>query len=154
EPAGLHPLDHDLREAFRCVAAKGRIGGGDHRVGPESAERLGALHRTGADDERLHRPAEGVGQPPRAGHHLVGDLAQHAVALLQHREHAAHKTLASSRSSRISSGTAAAPSPTIRPSFLSGGGSIASTSMPPGPKVAGFTSSGFFFAAMMPFNAG
>ena len=87
-------------------------------------------------------------------HDLERDFAQSAVALLEHGEDFAHKTFASSRSTRISSGTAPAPSPTILPSLRSGGGVSAMISNEPVPSCTGLTSSGFFLAAMIPFSAG
>src|SRR5256885_13376531 len=84
----------------------------------------------------------------------MGDLPQRPVALLEHGEDDRHRTFASSRSSRTSSGTASGPSPTILPSLRSAGGSSASTSIPPAARATGFVSSGFFFAATMPLSAG
>src|SRR5207247_2213803 len=103
---------------------------------------------------RPDRAAEAVREPPRPGDDLQRHLPQGAVALLEHREHGAHRTFASSRSSRISSGTAAGPSPTIFPSLRSGGGSRATSSRPPLPSDAGLASRGLRFAAMMPLSAG
>src|SRR6266480_3506938 len=100
-------------------------------------------------NDRIDRRAQAC----RRRHDLVRNLAQGPIALLEHRERR-HKTLASSRSSRTSSATAPAPSPTIFPSFRSGGGVSATTSRTPAPTCTGFTSSGFFFAAMMPLSAG
>src|SRR5205823_7134646 len=98
-------------------------------VGAEFAELVGALHRTTRTYQRLDRAAE----PLRGGHHLVGNLPQRAVALLQDCQRGRHSTFASSRSKRTSSGTAPTPSPTILPSFRSGGGMSATTSMVPAP---------------------
>src|SRR2546425_13353901 len=140
----LGPIPHEAR------AGKG--------VRLDAADAAGAFgappHRASREHQRVNRAAQGIPQATRAGHDLVGDLAERAIALLQHREHAAHRTFASSRSNRTSSGTAAAPSPTIFPSLRSGGGIRARISRPPCPTVVGFVSSGFFFAAMMPFKAG
>src|ERR1043166_8645296 len=102
----------------------------------------------------LGAPAQRIRQPSRPGHHLLRDLADGAAALLEHREHVAHSTFASSRSSRTSSGTAAAPSPTILPAWRSAGRASDRTSSAPAPGAVGFTSSGFFFAAMIPLSAG
>src|SRR5439155_509847 len=128
----------------------------DHSVGAEAAQLLVAPHRARREHQRLDAcaSAEGVSQPSRTGHHFVRDFAQRAVALLQHGEDVAHRTFASSRSSRTSSATAAAPSPTTFPALRSGGGVMARTSRPPAPSDAGFVTSGFFFAAMMPLSAG
>ena len=128
----------------------------DHPVRSEPAHLIRAPHRTGAEHERVHlgAPAQGIREAPRAGHDLMGHLADGAVALLEHREHVAHSTFASSRSSRTSSGTAAEPSPTILPACRSGGRASERISSAPGPGAVGFTSSGFFFAAMIPLSAG
>src|SRR5579859_836488 len=91
---------------------------------------------------------------PRSGRDFERDLTEHAVPLLENREHAAHRTFASSRSSRTSSPTAAGPSPTILPSLRSGGGVSAMISSLPAAACTGFTSSGFFLAAMIPLSAG
>src|ERR1041384_911461 len=100
------------------------------------------------------RPPSRIREPPRTRHHLVRHLPQHTVALLEYREHGAHRTFASSRNRRSSSGTAAAPSPTIFPSLRAGGSVRASTSTDPAANTVGFTARGFFFAAMIPFKAG
>src|SRR5207342_1225341 len=122
----------------------------DHFLGAVPADLVAPLHRAHSAHHRLDRPTEAMG----GSDDLVGDFAQRAVALLQHREDRAHSTLASSRSSRTSSPTAPAPSPTIFPSFRSGGGVSAMTSIAPAPACTGLTSSGFFLAAMMPLRAG
>jgi len=142
--------------ALGRIAREGGVCKGDHLVGAEGAELIGApTHRASREHQRVNRAAQRIPQATRAGHDLVGDLAERAIALLQHREHAAaHRTFASSRSNRTSSGTAAAPSPTIFPSLRSGGGIRARISRPPCPTLVGFVSSGFFFAAMMPLRAG
>src|ERR1051325_9016815 len=103
---------------------------------------------------RTRPAARRTRQPSRPGHHLLRDLADGAAALLEHREHVAHSTFASSRSSRTSSGTAAAPSPTILPAWRSAGRASDRPSSAPAPGAVGFTSSGFFFAAMIPLSAG
>src|SRR6185295_10617425 len=137
-----------------CEVPSCRRRGEHHRA---VAARLGALRDGGgasldagrATYDRLDRTAEA----PRRRHHLERHFPQHAVALLQHGERG-HRTLASSRSNRTSSPTAPAPSPTIFPSLRSGGGVSATISTAPVPGCTGFTSSGFFFAAMMPLSAG
>ena len=65
-----------------------------------------------------------------------------------------YSTFASSCSSRTSSGTASLPCPTIRPAGRSGGGASSFTLMRLSPSCASFSSSGFFFAAMMPLSDG
>src|SRR3970282_977686 len=65
------------------------------------------------------------GQVPRRGQQLEGDLANGTAARFREDEDVRHQsTLASSLSNRTSSGTAAAPSPMIRPAWRSGGNSI------------------------------
>ena len=66
----------------------------------------------------------------------------------------AQSTFASVWRRRTSSGTAATPSPMMRPAGRSGGSSIDFTRTRAGPSCAGLLSSGFFFAAMMFLSEG
>ena len=76
-----------------------------------------------ADQQGVHFPAPaGVGRLPRGGHRLERHLAELAAPGFGVREHVGHQsTFASVWSSRTSSGTASAPSPTMRPPARSGG---------------------------------
>ena len=139
------------------ILASGNVKGAE-QVGRYGADKVITLTNPAfgmyAPEGSARTIAERIGQPPGARHYLVRHLAQRAVSLLEHREDVAHRTLASSRSRRTSSGTAAAPSPTIFPSLRSAGGVRARISSAPGTNAVGFTSSGFFFAAMIPLSAG
>ena len=107
-------------------------------------------------EERVHLAAtERVRQRPPCRDSLQCDFSQIAAARLREYENVRHhSTLASFCSSRTSSGTAAAPCPTIRPGGRSGGSSMDFTLTRTGPSCAGLLSSGFFFAAMMPLSEG
>ena len=129
----------------------------DHDIGAVLPQLGGErLHTRRADEHRVHlAAARGVGERARGGDGLERHAAQRAASLFRECEDVRHhSTFASSRSSRISSGTAAGPSPMMRPAFRSGGSSILVTVRCTGPSCAGFTSSGFFFAAMIPLSAG
>src|SRR5439155_22421587 len=147
-------LGHRAGESFRRVAAERGARRRDDLVGAVLGKLVGAAHGAGAEHEGLDLPAQPIGEPASTGHDFMGDLPQRPVALLEHGEDDRHRTFASSRSSRTSSGTASGPSPTILPSLRSAGGSSASTSIPPAARATGFVSSGFFLAAMMPLSAG
>src|SRR5439155_22144557 len=95
--------------------------------------------------------AERRRQPVSQAQRFARDRADFAVALLDEDEDA-HSSFASSRSSRTSSGIAAAPSPTMRPAARAAGSARAKTSRFISPSWAGFSSIGFFFAAMMPLS--
>src|SRR6266571_448118 len=148
-PALLRTVGERLRAGLRGILREGWVRQSDDPVGAVLAGLVGALNRSC----RAYDGFDTATEPLRGRHHLMGDLAQHAIALLQHGERR-HRTFASSRSSRTSSPTAPAPSPTILPALRSGGGVSATTSREPAPGCTGFTSSGFFFAAMMPLSAG
>src|SRR5256884_2326668 len=152
--AARDALGRGARVALRGIQGERRVRQRDHFVRAVPAHLLRALHGTRRQDQRVYAPAQRVGQPARARHDLVGHFAQRAVALLAHREDVTHRTLASSRNRRTSSGTAAGPSPTIFPSLRSGGGVRAKISSPPLPSDTVLTSKGFFFAAMIPLSAG
>src|SRR5690349_12344211 len=149
-------LGHRACVALGRVALERRIGQGDYTIRPESTQLLGAAHGSCRENQGVHRAtsAERVGEPAGASYHLMGHLPKRTVALLEHREDVAHRTFASSRNRRTSSGTAAEPSPMILPACRSGGGVRARISSAPGPGPAGFTSRGFFLAAMIPLSAG
>src|SRR5262249_30193925 len=113
------------------------------------------LRTRAADEERGDiAPAGRIGQAACARHGLVGGSLDLAFALLEEHEHGErhHRTFASSRNPRPSSGTAAAPSPTMRPAPRSLGSASATTSSAGSPRAAGFSSMGFFLAAMMPLS--
>src|SRR6185503_16572018 len=99
--------------------------------------------------------AHRIGQLPRRRQHFVRDLPELSLSLLEYcKDVGHHSTLASLRSAAISAGTASGPSPRMRPSLRAGGSARSSRSTPPAPAVAALTSSGYFFAAMMPLSAG
>src|SRR6266568_3071973 len=152
-PALLRALREGLRVAFGGVSRERGIGECNDLVRAELGDLLEALDGPGTADDCLDWLPPPAPQALGTGHDLERNLPQRAVTLLQHRQRR-HRTLASSRSSRTSSPTAPAPSPTIFPSLRSGGGDSATTSNVPADAWTGFTSSGFFFAAMMPLSAG
>src|ERR1051325_3498746 len=126
-------------------------------VGPVLRERLGrGAHSGGAGDERMHFPAAGrVGERARGSDGVEGDLSQRVGARFGKYQDVGHqRILASVCRRRTSSGTAAAPSPMMRPAGRSGGSSIDFTTTRASPSCAGFVSSGFFFAAMIPLSDG
>ncbi len=76
------------------------------------------------EEQRVDLPAGGLSRLACRRHQLEGDPAQGAVpGLGDHQDVAGHAqiTFASSWSNRTSSGTASAPSPTMRPPARSGG---------------------------------
>src|SRR5262245_1717382 len=124
-----------------------------HLVGAEATKGIHAGDGTGAQHQRIDSAARCVGQRTRRRDDLVRNLPQRAVALLGDVEDV-HRTVASLRSSVSRAGTASAPSPTMRPACRSAGSSRLVTSKDAAPNDTGFTSSGFFFAAMMPLREG
>src|SRR5438270_3867 len=153
---GVHTVGDRPRVSLRRIHPEPRVRQGDHLIRTEPAQLVRAPHGTGRKNESVHvgAPAQRIRQASGAGHHLVGDLADGTIPLLEHREDGAHRTFASSRSRRTSSGTAAEPSPTILPACRSGGRVSERISSAPGPGAVGLISSGFFFAAMIPLSAG
>src|SRR5687767_1639872 len=99
--------------------------------------------------------AELIGQRASGSHGFERHLAQLRSAGLGEHQNVGHqRTFASVWSRRTSSGTASAPLPMIRPGGRSEGSSMLFTVTRTGPSCAGFVSSGFFFAAMIPFRDG
>jgi hypothetical protein len=130
------------------------VRGKEHTVGAVRAGRLGREPRR-SQPNGMDLATELIRQHPPGRQDFERDPLQHAVALLEHHEHVRHQsTFASVRSASMRAGTASAPSPTIRPAFRSGGYARSITSRPMGGRAAGFTSSGFFLAAMIPLSAG
>ena len=96
-----------------------------------------------------------VGEHPRGGDCFQSNLSNVGAARFGEREDVRHqRTFASVWSSVTSSGTAAAPSPMMRPALRSGGSSSFLTVTWGCGICACFTSSGFFFAAMIPLSDG
>src|SRR5439155_15375596 len=124
------------------------MGGDAHPVGAGGAER-GAAGIGCAGQHSDHLPAERALQSRRFAQRLVGDRADAAIALLDEDQNA-HRTFASSRRTRSSSGIASLPAPTIRPAERPSGSVSDTGSSPAGPSSAGFSSIGYFFAAMIP----
>src|SRR5690606_29334133 len=119
-------------------------------------EAVESRHVGGAEDDRVNGGTRGIGELPRRGEEFRGALAEGAVALLEDRKNRGHdqSTFASEVSASMRAGTAAAPSPTIRPAGGSGGSASATTVACPAAASTGTTSSGFFFAAMIPLSPG
>src|SRR5690606_39664647 len=99
-----------------------------HDIRTEPAERCGIAH-SGRNQERVYAAADRVRDAACSSDDLGGDAAERAVLLLRDCKHVHQSTFASSRSRRTSSGTASAPSPTIRPGGRSGGGASWRTSI-------------------------
>ena len=152
--AGLGAVGDNGRVAGSLVEAETLIGHHLHGVGTEPSGLIDAYARR-ADHQRVHANPGGVRQPARGGQGFVRDFLELAVTLLKHRQHVWHQsTLASVRRAATSAGTASGPSPTMRPSFRAGGSVSSRTATPPASGETDFTSSGFFFAAMIPLRAG
>ena len=116
--AAPQPLRGGGREHLGAVAREAGVLHHDHHVGTGLAERVRLAADAGpADQERVDLPAAGgVGRPARGAHRLERHLPQRPAPRFREREHVGHQsTFASVWSSRISSGTASAPSPMIRP---------------------------------------
>ena len=128
-----------------------------HDVGSVRAELLGRSADAGrAGNQRVYlATARRVGERARRGHRFERELAQRGAARLRVYQDVRHqRTFASDWRSRTSSGTADAPSPMMRPAGRSGGSSAFCTETRTAPNWAGFDSSGFFFAAMIPLSDG
>src|SRR5215213_2214588 len=124
-------------------------------VCPVLPQGLGLLPDAGGTDHDgvYLLSARRIGSLAGGGDCLERYLPKAARPRFGKREEARHQsTLASVWRRRSSSGTASAPSPMIRPGGRSGGSSIRCTVRLIFPSWAGLVSSGFFFAAIMPFN--
>src|SRR6185437_6128087 len=155
--ASAHSLGDDRRDSFRIVLCECTMLGDNHLVRAVLRElRRAVLDTRRTGDERMYLPTGGVGYRSCRGHGLERYLAKLAVTGLRKCKYVCHdyRTFASVWSSLTSSGTAATPSPMMRPGARSGGSSICVTVTVCAPSCAGFTSSGFFFAAMIPLSAG
>ncbi len=100
------------------------------------AERFGDLtdSRRAGDHRMDVRRRQRIGSLPSGRDRFERDLPERAATRLGENEYVSHQsTFASSRSSRTSSGTAAAPSPTIRPAGRSGGSASDSSVSETGP---------------------
>src|SRR5205814_3229250 len=151
-PTRLGALDRGRGVSSRLVERQGFVGDGEHLVGAEGAE---VPLAGGTDQQRVHRRAGRVRQLAGGGQRLERNSPHFASTLFENRENAGHQmTFASLRSASISAGTAPGPSPRMRPSFRAGGRESSRTPTPPESAATAFTSSGFFFAAMMPLSAG
>ena len=148
---------HGARERLGQVLLRQRRRFADqHAVGAAAAQLGGHGASARTDQHGVHLAAQRVRHLPGRRHHLEREATQLAVALLNECENVGRhqSTFACSLRSRTSSGTASGPCPTIRPAGRSGGGIIAYTSIRPGGSCAGFSSSGFFLAAMIPLSDG
>src|SRR6185503_1907266 len=144
------------RRNFRIVIGESSVLDDDDDVGAVLAE-LGSLATNAwwTEEQRVDFGAEFVGELASGGDCLEAYFSDVRAASLDESEDVGHyRTLASVWRSFTSSGTAAAPSPTTRPAFRSAGSSSLRTVSWGAGICAGFTSSGFFLAAMIPFSDG
>ena len=130
----------------------------DHDIRTVLAEYVGSrAHTRRSGNKGVDLTAtRAVGQCARCGDCFQRTLSQRRTACFREYKNVGHgySTFASVCRRRMSSGIAAVPSPMIRPAGRSGGSSIVFTVTRTVPSCAGFVSSGFFFAAMMPLSDG
>ncbi len=155
--SGLCAIRNRGRQRFACEDRQLRRLDDEDHVGAALGEISRLAGNAGRTREhRMHFTAAGcICETTCRRHHFQRDLPQLRAARLGPYENVGHQsTFASVWSSRTSSGTAATPSPMIRPAGRSGGSCAFCTVTRVAPSCAGFVSSGFFFAAMMPLSDG
>src|SRR5690606_3489707 len=143
-------------DALRGVVRERCIGDGAHAIGTRRSECIETTDGRIAKDDCIDGATHAVSALARGGQRLGCTLPKRAVTLFENGKNVRHdqSTFASEVSASMSAGTAAAPSPTIRPAGRSGGNANDATVTCAAPVVTGTTSSGFFFAAMIPLRPG
>src|SRR5689334_20707301 len=156
-PAGLDAFGGCRSGRFRVVVSESGVLDDDHDIRTVLPELLRfRRYSRWPEQQCMHLSTAGfVGEHARGCYRFESHLPHFAAARLDKCKHVCHqRTLASVCRSFTSSGTAAAPSPMMRPAWRSGGSSRRVTVSCGCGSCAGFDSSGFFLAAMIPLSDG
>ena len=147
---------HGRGESVGLVEMEVRVGREEDPVGAPFAQLFRAGHDAITQHDGVNCRTQEIRELARGSNDFERDLAKDSSAILGYSEDGGHVRSPSlpSASNRTSSTTASGPSPTILPAGRSAGSWSDWTVRDPDPSDTGFTSSGFFFAAMMPLSAG